>query len=63
MSGAGEGTEGQLKHWKGQSSCLTGGSWKGSDFLICEWEGWGEIEADEVMSAKEKESRTITKSQ
>lgn len=54
MSGAGEGTEGQLKHWKGQSSCRTGGHWKGSYFSICEWDGWEEMKTDEFMSAMQK---------
>lgn len=59
MSRAGEGTEGQLKLWKGQSSCPTGRPWKGSDSSIYEWEGWGEIEADKIMSAVEKESAEL----
>lgn len=60
MSGAGEGAEGQLKHWKDQSSCHTREHWKGSYFSICEWEGWGEMEADEVMSAMEKERAELS---
>lgn len=43
-----------LKQWKGQSSCLTGWHWKGSDSSMYEWEGWEDFEADKIMSALEK---------
>ena len=59
VSGEGEGTEGQLKQRKGQSSCLMERHWKGSDSSICEWEAWGETEADKIISAMEKESAEL----
>lgn len=58
-SGAGVGTEGQLKQRKGLSCCLTGRHWKSLDSSIYECEGWGKIEADKITSAMEKESAEL----